>query len=342
MRKHINNIKEKIVENKIFFQGLVTGIVAILIIGAFAFFAIIIASGNLPEEKAGEKVTAYVNTNLLGGQATAKLESISDFSWDLYKLKFTINGQPIDGYMTKNAKLFFAQTFEMSTSTDKAVSANTAEQKPTNITKSDKPKVELFVMSYCPYGTQIEKGILPVLQTLGSKIDFSLKFVDYAMHGEKEMTENLRQYCLDKEQNDKLFPYLACFLKSDDSSSCLNSNGVDQNKLNSCVKNADTQFKVTSQFTNKQNWKGNFPPFDVHQADNSKYGVQGSPTLVINGGQAESARDSSSLLKTICSAFTTEPEVCATAKLSTQSPAPGFGDATAPAGAATNADCATN
>jgi len=49
-------------------------------------------------------------------------------------------------------------------------------------------------MSYCPYGTQIEKGILPVINALGNKIKFSLKFVDYAMHGKKEIDENSRQY----------------------------------------------------------------------------------------------------------------------------------------------------
>jgi len=62
--------------------------------------------------------------------------------------------------------------------------------------KTDKPEVELFVMSYCPYGTQMEKGILPAFDTLGDTVDAELKFVDYAMHGEKEVKENLRQYCI--------------------------------------------------------------------------------------------------------------------------------------------------
>ena len=36
--------------------------------------------------------------------------------------------------------------------------------------KKEKPEVELFVMSHCPFGTQIEKGMLPVARLLGDKI----------------------------------------------------------------------------------------------------------------------------------------------------------------------------
>jgi hypothetical protein len=161
------------------------------------------------------------------------------------------------------------------------------------------------------------------------------------MHGENELTENMRQYCIDKEQNDKLFPYLNCFLKNGDATSCLNTTSINQTQVNSCIKSTDTEFKITSQFINKQNYKGQFPPFDIFKADNAKYKVAGSPTLVINGTQMESARDSASLLKTICSAFNIEPEICSTAKLSSANPAPGFGDGTT-SNSAPAADCTTN
>ncbi len=45
-------------------------------------------------------------------------------------------------------------------------------------------------MSYCPYGTQAEKGILPVVALLGDKIDFKLRTVHYVLHGDKEDLEN--------------------------------------------------------------------------------------------------------------------------------------------------------
>ena len=38
---------------------------------------------------------------------------------------------------------------------------------------------------------------------LKDKIDFELKFVYYAMHGEEEIDEQLRQHCIETEQNGK-------------------------------------------------------------------------------------------------------------------------------------------
>jgi hypothetical protein len=204
--------------------------------------------------------------------------------------------------------------------------------------KKDKPVVELFVMSHCPYGTQIEKGIIPVADLLKDKIDFSVKFCDYSMHGENEIKEELQQYCIEKEQKSKHLKYLQCFLNNSDSTGCLTVAGIDKTMLDACVKAADTQFKVTANFNDKSTYKGNYPTFDIFAADNAKYGVQGSPTLIINGVQAESGRDSASLLNAVCTGFNVKPNEC-TETLSTVSPSPGFGYSTAGDAAAGSASC---
>jgi len=147
------------------------------------------------------------------------------------------------------------------------------------------------------------------------------------MHGEKELTENLTQYCIQKEQLSKLSSYLTCFLESSESASCLDSSKVDKTKLASCVTKTDKNFKVTSNFTDKIGYQGSYPGFDVDKTANDKYNVGGSPTLIINGEEISSARDSASLLATICSAFNTAPKECETV-LSSASPAPGFGSGT--------------
>lgn len=335
--EHIKKHLEKVSKENL---SLIIGVVMIvaLVIAILFFVPVKISGNNLLSDKAKATVTSFINDTLLGGQATAEIDEVTD-AGNVYKMKISIKGQSVDSYMTKDGKYFFPQGFNIASSSEREKEV-AKEPVPTDVLKSSKPKVELFVMSYCPYGTQIEKGILPVVQALGSKIDFSLKFVDYAMHGQKEMTENLVQYCIGAEQNNKLNSYLGCFLKAGDSAGCLKTTGVDQGKLNSCVQSADKQFNVTSQFTTKTNWKGNFPPFDVHKTENTKYGVQGSPTLVINGSQVSTSRDSASLLKSICSAFDTQPEICSTAKLSNANPTPGFGYGTTAPGGAPAADCA--
>ena len=333
IKKHLQKVSK---EN----LNLVIGIIIIVaVVAAIIFFVPAKKnSTNLLNNKDKASVTSFINDTLLGGQATAKIEEVTDVG-NVYKLKISINGQPIESYMSKDGKYFFPEAFNMASSSKKEVTKNPASA---GVIKNEKPKVELFVMSYCPYGTQIEKGILPVVQALGDKIDFSLKFVDYAMHGQKEMTENLVQYCIGAEQNDKLNLYLGCFLKDGDSVGCLKTTAVNQKKLNLCVQNADKEFNVTSQFTNKTNWKGNFPPFDVNKSDNTKYGVQGSPSLVINGVQVSVNRDSASLLTSICGAFNTQPEICSSAKLSSASPTPGFGYGTTASTQAPSANCAGN
>jgi hypothetical protein len=77
----------------------------------------------------------------------------------------------------------------------------------------------------------------------------------------------------------------------------------------------------------------------VDKEDVEKYGVQGSPTLVINGETVQAGRDSASILAAICSAFNEPPAACKT-ELSSTPPAPGFGtgkDSTG--GASANAGC---
>ena len=96
-----------------------------------------------------------------------------------------------------------------------------------------------------------------------------------------------------------------------------------------------------AQFNDKTTWQGgSYPPFDLHKDDNEKYAVQGSPTLIINGEEIQTNRDSQSLLTAICSGFITPPEECKQ-PLSTSQPSPGFGTATAAAtgGAVDNGSC---
>lgn len=299
----------------------------------------------LKPEEAKAKAEKFINETLLGGQQTATLDNFTlDADTKMYKFDVVIpgNDKPIEAYLTRDGKTFFPQSLKLEEIEQQAAGqgdqAAPNEQKPAAAApKSDKPAVELFVMSYCPYGTQIEKGIVPVVEKLGKAIDFKIKFVNYAMHEEREIKENLLQYCIDKEDNAKLLPYLKCFLKSDESAKCLAETKVNTDKVNACVKASDEKFKVTAKYQDKANWGGQFPPFDVHKSDNEKYGVQGSPTLVINGEQVETGRSSAELLKTICSAFNKVPEACS-AKLSDAQPAPGFGEGTAQSGAPA-ADC---
>ncbi len=322
--------------------GLAVGLILAGVVG-LAYYAYA-SSSWLSVKDIETKSTEFVNSELLQGQGSATVKVLGK-EGDLYKLEVTYNGQKIESFVTKDGKKFFPQSFEMIKNDVAENKENTtANSNPVVSTveqKSDKPVVELFVMSHCPYGLQMEKGILPVVKTLGDKIDFNLKFTDYAMHGEKELKEQLNQYCIQKEQPVKFLSYLECFAKDGENGgeTCLNQASVDTTKLASCFTRNDKEFKVLENFKNKVGYRGNYPGFEIFKADNDKYGVQGSPTLVINGAQSQSGRDSNSILKSICTAFNNAPEECSTV-LPDETPAPGFGGGVASAGSASsNAGC---
>jgi len=204
--------------------------------------------------------------------------------------------------------------------------------------KSDKPVVELFVMSYCPYGLQSEKAFLPVMDLLKDKADLNIRFVNYAMHGLKELEEQTRELCIAEQGQDKLINYLECFVLADESAKCLVQAGVNKSKVDSCTDRLDNEFGIMAAYNDKDSWlSGRFPIFPVHDDLNKKYGVQGSPTLVINGEQISASRSPEAIKQVVCKAFNKEPKECETV-LSSTSASPSFGGGTAQGGAAT-ADC---
>lgn len=272
----------------------------------------------------------YINGNLLSEGTTATVTDIKP-AFGLHELtvKLSTSTEPVVSYISNDGTKFFPQGLDI-TAAAKVVentntNTNTNTQANANITTTAVPTVELFVMSHCPYGTQMEKGLLPVLQELGNSVDFKLKFVYYAMHGQKEVTEQMNQYCIQQEQPTKLLPYLQCFLAAGDGAGCLTSTGVDQTKLATCVASTDASFGITAGYNDQSTWlSGNYPLFNIYKADNTTYGVSGSPTLVVNGQKVSSSRDSASLLKTVCQYFTTKPAACS-ATLSSSAPSAGFG-----------------
>ncbi len=297
----------------------------------------------VPIEEAKVIAVDFINETLMPPGQEVSVKEVTE-EGDLYKIVVNMpDGQELKSYITKDASVFFPYSMNIEEEKGKIVE-NKQKQEATQaktlseVPKQDKPVVDAFIMSHCPYGTQIEKGLIPVAKLLGDKIDFNIKFVNYAMHGEKEVVEQLNQYCIQKEEPAKFLKYLECFLADEkDGDKCIKEVGVSAWKMDQCVKVADKEFGIMASLADKASWKsGRFPAFNTHDSDNIKYGVQGSPTLVINETKIQSGRDAASLLKTICAAFTNEPSECLE-ELSATPPSAGFGwEGSGPTG---NASC---
>lgn len=303
----------------------------------------------LAPDAAAQKAIDYVNENMLAEGIAASYKDVKSEN-GLYAFKLTVQDQDYAAYVTKDGALMFAEGIPQAIILDKELEE---EKAAAEMAKSDKPDVKLFVMSYCPYGLQAQKMYLPVYDLLKDKTEMGIYFVDYAMHGKIEIDENLRQYCIQKEQKEKIADYLECFTADTQYSSCTNgdcvadygkclsSTGIDQEMLSACIAATDEEFGVTADYKDESTWlSGVYPKFAVNGDLNEEYGIQGSPTIVINGKDVSdmlSSRSPEAFKKVVCMSFTDEPEECLT-ELSNDPASTGFGGGTS-ASADSTASC---
>jgi hypothetical protein len=287
-------------------------------------------------EQLAQKAVDYINKNMLEKGKTATYKDVKEES-GLYSFKLAIQGVDYTASVTKDGKILYAEGVPQAIKLDEAIGAANDGKNISDLAKNEKPDIKLFVMSYCPYGLQAEKMYLPVYDLLKDKADFGIYFVNYAMHGKKEVDENLRQYCIQQDEAYKYAIYLKCFIGSRslsrvdtaDYSKCMTSAGIDQGKFDICFAAADKRFNITANYNDKSTWlNGSYPKFEINADLNEKYGIQGSPTIAINGKDVSSSlaiRSPEAFKKLVCSAFNVEPEECKT-DLSDDLPSTGFGD----------------
>ena len=183
--------------------------------------------------------------------------------------------------------------------------------------KSSRPKVELFIMSFCPFGRQSMKLMIPVYHALKDYIDFDVHFVvskgndsscyeGYcSMHGFNETIEDVRELCIKEIYGiDKLLGYYSCELYK-----CAYSNITTCWKV--CAREAGIDVERIEKCVEEEGGKLLKREYEL----NEKYGVSGSPTLVINGVAIESRiegkhRSVNGYKDLICRFFITKPKVC--------------------------------
>lgn len=280
----------------------------------------------LSAEDVGDETIAYINDNLLVEGYAAELKGVEEDE-GMFKVSVEVlqdgqeSGQAVEFFVSGSGQLlFFNEPIDM---TEEVTLPETTEEpvQETTIPKSDKPVANIYVMSYCPYGLQMEKAVIPVMELLGDKADINIDYVPYLMHGEKELVQNNYQHCIEKDQPEVFVEYLRCFVQSDDHEGCMTEAGVDQANLDSCLADLEAEFDVTNVFESSTD---QFPPYLVDAALASQYEVRGSPTFVLNGQTVSVNRSPEAIKAAICDAFNSPPEECSTA-LSTEAASAGIG-----------------
>lgn len=268
--------------------------------------------GALSSEQAANKAINYINQVALNGQATASLLEVTEES-GLYKLRLMIEGEGYESYVTKDGKLLFPPGTEISKEIPKALTPKEPE-----FPRADVPQVQLFVMSFCPYGNQAEELMMPVAKLLRNKANIELHYVIYSnyggggpdycldeeaeycsLHGIQELNQGIRELCVQKYQKDKFWDFVKeinsnCNYQDVDScwEGVAKKIGIDIGKIKTCQN--DEGLRISAQELEL----------------NKKYGISGSPQIIINGVEYEGSRSSEAYKQGICSTFNSPPEEC--------------------------------
>ena len=285
----------------------------------------------------------YVNTNLINdplvqvlvSETDAKPATVYSYSYQIQQEGTTVEEGT---FYSTGDNLIIGTQFDLNGA---SLADGTTDTPPVTIaTQSEIPNVDLFIMSFCPYGLQAVDVFDEPIKLLEDKINFNMGYViysDYAkgygldwqdycfdeeekycsMHGIEELNENVREMCIQKYQEDKFWSYMDLLVAEYNAGKVSYMNiedkwegyattaGVDITAVESCVTN-ETEALLEEQVILNQ-----------------IYGVRGSPTAIINGTQYSGARTPDGFKTAVCSAFLTAPESCGTVLSATTEAAAG-------------------
>ncbi|MBT4277941.1 hypothetical protein HOD96_04315 [Candidatus Falkowbacteria bacterium] len=280
----------------------------------------------LTAEEAQKKLTDFINEAY--GQSVKGIEVMeTEEKSGVYAVTTLItntNDQTSTStlYISKDGKFFLPDAIDMEEILQKVAEQKQAQNTPppaaADVPKADAPKVELFTMSYCPFGNQAEDGISPVARLLGDSVEIEPHYVIYSdyrgggekycldeedkycsMHGIEELNQNVRELCIYKYNRSKFWDYIDAVNKDcniQNIEECWTNPaddlGIDTGKIATCQK--DEAIGMLAE----------------EVALNKKYGITGSPALVINGVKYSGGRAPENYKLGICNAFNTQPKEC--------------------------------
>jgi len=309
-------------------KGILAGI--IIIAAIVTLVGIFYITGNaggtpaVPPNECGAAVILYANANLIPANSNATLVSVTEKN-GMYLVEGRNPARNFGFYATKDCNLLFINPYNLKgNATPTPVTSPTPVSSPKPTTsptpvpepvKSARPSVELFVMSFCPYGVQAENAMDPVVGLLGTKADIKVRFIATvqgttvdsvkSLHGLPEAKEDLRQLCVAKYYPQELWPYLMdvnarcypVYKNTTQLESCQKNVtatlGIDNQKIETCASGSEGLALLSADETITKNLK-----------------ITGSPTLIMNGQKYVGQRTAEAYKQGICARFETPPAEC--------------------------------
>jgi len=302
------------------------GVIILALIGVLVFRNFSLGFGNagilnsVSKEEIGGKTIDFIKNNLARPNTEIELKDTEE-SHGIYKINFNIMGQDETAYVTKDAKYLFFQPIDMQ------------PPKPQELPQAEKPSVDLFVMSFCPFGNQTEELMMPVAKLLGNKADIELHYILYSnyssgypdycidkenkycsMHGIQEVHQDIRELCVAKYQKDKFWDFVQEINKQATSEnvdqkweSVAQGLGIDVQQIKTCQEQEGQNLLAKEVELTRDQYPVQDP--SKHKGK-EKEEISASPTLTINGMIYDGQRGSNEYKEAICSAFSKAPAEC--------------------------------
>ena len=168
------------------------------------------------------------------------------------------------------------------------------------------PKLELYVMSQCPYGTEVVDAVAAAHEQLAGAVNLDIQFIGdgqagnlQSMHGPNEVAGALAQVCAMEIAPDRYLQMITCQNENARQVAtnwrpCAEKAGIDADTLAGCMEGDHGQELLAASF------------------DRAKQkGADGSPTIFLDGEPYTGGRKPRDFLKAICSATKGEkPAAC--------------------------------
>jgi hypothetical protein len=291
--------------------AVITGIIALVVI-----LLIFSSMGGTPgqgpvisPQKCAESTVIYANNNLVQPGSSLSFVSVNE-TRGLYEITVNYQSQNVPLYTTKDCSLLFTNSINMK-------AAQPTPRPTREPIKTSRPTVDLYVMAFCPYGTQAETVMRPVYDLLSSRADIRIRYITTvggttidsvnSLHGPAEAREDAYQVCLKKTQPAKYMEYIRLF-----NTQCY-PKWQDSGALDTCRKNVTASLGVESQAVETcASGADGIALLTTDAADSAMYGASASPTLIINGVVYSGARTPEAYKTAICNSFESAPGECST------------------------------
>lgn len=229
---------------------------------------------------------------------------------NFYKVSVSVEGSSEILHFTLDGKEFVPDGFILPVQDILDSSKPTEVEEVVEIPLSEKPIVDLYVMSFCPYGNLAEETMLPVYDLLKEDVDWNIRYivsekngVINSLHGQPETDQNIRELCVLNQYGLDSFWNFVSYVN--------NNCGSDGN----CWEDGAEELGLNVDDIKSCYETDGFNLMKEEAKISSEAGVGGSPTLIINGVQTDIVYDygnSESYKQVICSAFDVKPEKCDT------------------------------